>query len=328
VSNAPINFQDWIITGSVVGLVLSAWMVAILIWSLKRGKRQDAVKQRIGIGDGVQGPSRTLHLWHDNEDVTTVVSDTTQRYTLKEKYLRALSQTGWSTPPRTINMMLANVVIVVFMLTLMLTLSLLAAVCAVALVFSIFWIFVNQAVTKQNALAERQLVDAMQLISRSLRAGHPLYGSFQLVSEELEAPMNHIFRDICQEQSLGLGLDQALRRVAERSDMMDLKLFSTSVAIQLKSGGNLADMMERLAFVIKERIRLAKRVRTLTSQTQASKRLLLFLPVFMFGILNIVNPKYMRPIYEEPLGHMMLAAAVISMICGNWLMNRIATLKY
>jgi tight adherence protein B len=317
-----------VIAGSVFGLVLSAWMVAILLWTLRRDKRQDVVQQRIGLGESLQGPSRTLHLWRDNQEATAVVADTTLHYTLRERYLRALAHTGWKSPPRTITMMVANVVIVAMMLALMTTGNLLAAFCAVLVILVFFWMFVTQAINKQNTIAERQLVDAMQLISRSLRAGHPLYGSFQLVSEELESPMKEIFRDICQEQALGIGLDQALRRVAERSDMMDLKLFSTSVAIQLRSGGNLADMMERLAFVIKERIRLAKRVRTLTSQTQASKRLLLGLPVIMFGILNIMNPTYMKPLYETTTGNLMLAAAVVSMACGNWLMNRIATLKY
>lgn len=326
-TETTLNFQDWVIIGSVFGLVLSVWMVAILIWSLRSSKRKEAVEHRLGLGSG-HGPSRTLHLWRENEDVTTVVEDNTIHLTFAERYVRAIEQTGWKSTPRAITMMLANVCLGGAFIAFMFTGNILAVAGAIAVPPMFFWILLGQAIAKQGVLAERQLIDAMQLIARSLRAGHPLYGSFQLVSEELKPPMSTVFHDICQEQSLGLGLDQALRRVAERSNMMDLKLFSTSVAIQLKSGGNLADMMERLSFVIRERIRLAKRVRTLTTEVQTSKRLLLCLPFIMFALLNIANPVYMKPLYETSLGNMMLVGALISMACGNWLMNKMGTLKY
>ena len=98
--------------------------------------------------------------------------------------------------------------------------------------------------------------------------------------------------------------------------------------IQFESGGDLADMMVRIAFVIRERLRLVRKVRTLTTQTQFSKRILIALPIFMFGILNVVNPKYMSILYDTGLGQIILGVAVAMMLVGTWMMNRMATLEY
>jgi tight adherence protein B len=107
-----------------------------------------------------------------------------------------------------------------------------------------------------------------------------------------------------------------------------MKLFATSVIIQVRSGGNLADMMYRLADVIRDRMRLKRRVRVLTAQTQLSKRVLLALPFLLFGALNLLNPTYMMPLYTTAMGRMLLIIAGTGLILGAWMMNRLSVLKY
>src|SRR5204862_1993783 len=104
-----------------------------------------------------------------------------------------------------------------------------------------------------------------------------------------------VLSDICQRHGMGANLEEVLRESGDESASPDMKLFSTSVAIQIRTGGNLADLMERLAYVIRDRMRLHRRVRVLTAQTQMSKRVLLALPFIMFIVLNMLNPKYMTP---------------------------------
>ena len=170
-------------------------------------------------------------------------------------------------------------------------------------------------------------MDAMQLAARSLRAGFPLIGAFELVSQEVDPPLGATFARICQAQSMGESLADALRQAAQDNPSPDLKLFVTSVLIHLRTGGNLADMMDRLAEVIRDRIRLSRRVRVLTAQTQFSKRVLAALPLIMFVVLNLINPRYVEPLYATGVGRMLLLITVILLLLGIFVMNRVAKIR-
>ena len=123
-------------------------------------------------------------------------------------------------------------------------------------------------------------------------------------------------------------LEDALEQAAREHPSGDFRIFVASVIIHRRSGGNLADMMERIAAIIRDRMRIARRVRTLTAQTQLSKRILIALPFFMFVLLNVLNPKYMQAFYDTPEGQIMLAIAGAAMLIGVWIMNKIAILRY
>jgi tight adherence protein B len=122
--------------------------------------------------------------------------------------------------------------------------------------------------------------------------------------------------------------EEALQRVAAQSASSDLKLFATAVSIQLRSGGNLADVMDRLSFVIRDRIRLGRRVKVLTAQTNLSKRILLGFPFVMFFIINIINPEYAALLTDTTTGNKLLAAGGVMMMFGSYVMNKLAVLKY
>ena len=136
-----------------------------------------------------------------------------------------------------------------------------------------------------------------------------------------------VFGDISQQQAMGVPLEDALRQAAARSYSEDMRLFATAVSIQLRTGGNLADMMSRLAAVIRDRMRLSQRVRVLTAQTQLSKRILLALPIGVFFLINMLNPQYMSLLYRTDLGRTLLAAAAVGMLVGAYVMNRMARIR-
>ena len=125
-----------------------------------------------------------------------------------------------------------------------------------------------------------------------------------------------------------MSLEAALRQAAAKSTSPDLKLFATSVAIQLRSGGNLASMMEGLSAVIRDRMRLSQRVRVLTAQTQFSKRILAALPLVLFVLLNLINPQYVEPLYATTGGQLLLALAAAGVLLGVYVMNRMAVLRF
>ena len=125
-----------------------------------------------------------------------------------------------------------------------------------------------------------------------------------------------------------MGVQDALKHCAAESRSPDLKIFAVSVIIQLRSGGNLADMMERVAWVVRERMRLNRRARVLTSEAQLSKWVLLGLPIVLFVILCIMNGKYMEPFFTHDWGRIMIIGAIVSMSIGGWVMSHMARLKY
>ena len=202
------------------------------------------------------------------------------------------------------------------------------SIAVVAALLFVLRIILKIRISGHEALFDRQFVDALGLAARSLRAGHPLISTFHLVSEETAPPVRTVFAEICQQHSMGAELEVVLRNAADKTTSTDMKLFATSVAVQMRTGGNLADLMERLAVVVRDRLRLGRRMRILTAQTQMSKRVLLVLPFFVFILFNILNPDYMAPLYTTKVGNILLAISALGLAFGSWLMNRMAVLKY
>ncbi len=310
------------------GTVLAVWIIGMMIWMYRRSKHARKLEHRLGLPDEHPDGTRVLRLWHDGEEVTTTVSNEIQRLSFKDRLDKTFRNAGWRSPTKTILMGLAGFVLLTGTATLAVTSNWVGSVMVSASILLVFWIYTKQRISKREALFERQFVEAIGLASRSLHAGHPLTGAFKLISEEIEAPVGNLFEDICQQQSLGVSLESALRYTAARSDSSDMKMFSTSVMMQLRSGGNLADMMERLADVIRDRIRLSRRVKVLTAQTQFSKRVLLALPVIMFAVLNMMSAGYMEPLYTTDKGRIMLAMGGGGLLLGAWIMNKMADIQY
>lgn len=326
----PDNFIQIVVLVSVFGLVLSLWLIWLVVWIFRRGQRSKHVMQRLGALDenaGAAKGERTLRLWRDGREVTTVVPGQIQENPVLRWLRRTHEDAGYEMPVGSLLLGVLSIMALMFMLCLAVSHSFWISLAAAAVSLQIFWIVVTQRIARRTSMFERQLVDSLELAARSLRAGHPLTGAFRLIAEEIPAPVGNIFAEVVQHQGLGSSLEQAMRAAAVACPSSDFKLFATSIVIQLRSGGNLAEMMERLAFVLRERMRLARRVRVLTAQTQFSKRILLTLPFVIFIILNMLNPAYMQPLYSESAGQKILFIATSGLLIGSWMMNRLAVLK-
>jgi tight adherence protein B len=311
------------------GLFTGVWIAVLLVVSLRRSSRREAMEQRLG-SDQVKGggPGRVLRLWHDGQLATTVVPSATSPsgWMLRLQNLHRLA--GFEAEFKSVLVGVVGGMLLAGTLMFAATHNPVLALGGAATVFVVFWWYMNRRIRTRETVFENQFIDAMGLASRSLRAGHPLLGAFQLISEELGDPVRTMFTAICQQHAMGLKLEEAINRVADSSPSQDVKLFATAVTIQLRSGGNLAEVMERLADVVRDRVRVGRRARVLTAQTQFSKRVLIGLPVVLFLILELVNPQYLRPLLETPLGHIMMLIGVVSLTLGAFVMNRLAVLKY
>lgn len=323
-----IDIVNLVLVVSVFGIVMAIWSVGLLIWVYRSAKRAEKVQQRLGLRQEQPDGTRVLRLWHEGQEATTTVSSHARHLRFGQRLGKLFRNAGWKAPPRTILLGVGATMAMAAMATLALTRNFPATITVALSVVMIFWIYAKQRVTKRATLFEKQFIDAIGLASRSLHAGHPLTGAFRLISEEIAAPVGPLFEDICQQQALGVSLETALRNTASTSDSPDMKMFTTSVIMQLRSGGNLADMMSRLAEVIRDRMRLARRVRVLTAQTQFSKRVLLAMPIIVFAILNAMSPTYMEPLYTSVEGKVLLLIAAAGLLLGYWIMSRMAQVRY
>ncbi len=166
-----------------------------------------------------------------------------------------------------------------------------------------------------------QLPDALELMIRSLQAGHSFSSALQMVATEMPDPIAREFGKTYEEQNLGLNIKAALENMVERVPILDLKLCVTAVLIQREIGGNLSEVLKNIGHTIRERFRIQGEIRTKSAQARLSGYIVSALPFFLFFWINLVNPGYMKTLYDHPNGVYILAAGVIMQIVG-WLIIR------
>ena len=171
------------------------------------------------------------------------------------------------------------------------------------------------------------LPDALDLMSRALSAGHAFAESLHMVSTEMPEPIATEFRKTYEEQNLGLSLKLALENLAQRIPLLDLRMCITAVLIQRETGGNLAEILEKVAYTIRERFRIMGDLKTLTTSSRLSAWILCGLPIFVALGVSFLNPEYMAVLWRDPRGHYLIAAALILQITGMLVVRKILDIK-
>ncbi len=174
---------------------------------------------------------------------------------------------------------------------------------------------------------EKYMPDAMELLARSLRAGHTLQGTLELVSQEVPKPLGTEMRITYEEQRLGLSMSQAFRRMGERVASQDLQFFVTAVLIQSETGGNLSEILDNIGSIIRDRLKLKGKVQSLTAEGRFSALILTLLPFITFLGFYFANRKYVMTLFKDPLGVQLLTGAIVSIIVGTLVMKRMVTIK-
>jgi tight adherence protein B len=209
----------------------------------------------------------------------------------------------------------------------MLTISLLLVCAAGAAATSVPLIHVlYRRRQRLNAFLE-QLPDALELMSRSLQAGHAFAESLHMVASEMPEPVATEFRKTYEEQNLGLSLKLALDNLTERVPLLDLRLCVTAVLIQRETGGNLAEILEKVSHTIRERFRILEDLKTLTTSSRMSAWILCGLPVFVALSVSFLNPDYMSVLWRDPRGHNLLFAALGMQVTGMLVVRKILKIK-
>jgi len=174
---------------------------------------------------------------------------------------------------------------------------------------------------------EQQFPNAMDLVARSLRAGHPFLAGLRIVSEEIEEPVGTEFRKVVEEITFGIETETALKSLVARINLMDVKFFVTAAIIQRETGGNLAEIVEAISEVIRQRFAMISRTKSLSAEGKLSAIVLLAMPFAMLLTLSILNPTYIRPLFVDPTGIRMLQGGALLMIVGALVMKKLIKIK-
>lgn len=202
-----------------------------------------------------------------------------------------------------------------------------AIIIVMALAASLpLFIVLNKRQKRLNAL-EQQLPDTLDLMARALRAGHALPGALKTVGEEMPEPIAGEFRTTFDELNYGVPLQEALNNLAHRVPVTDLRYFVISVLIQRETGGNLAELLDKISALIRARFKLLGTIRVLSAEGRLSAWILTLLPFVLAGVISIVNLKFLSVLWTDPIGPKMIAAALIMMILGIFWMWRIIKIR-
>jgi tight adherence protein B len=174
---------------------------------------------------------------------------------------------------------------------------------------------------------QKQLPEALDLMARALKAGHTFGGGMRMVADEFDAPIGPEFGKTLDEMNYGLDSDRALGNLEARVDCPDLKFFVVSVNIQRETGGNLAEIIAKIAALVRERFALFGKIRVLSAEGRVSACILIALPFLLTGILYMVNPKYVSLLWTRELGQNMVWGAAVSMVFGWIIIRRIIRIK-
>jgi tight adherence protein B len=186
---------------------------------------------------------------------------------------------------------------------------------------------ITRKLQRQRDLFADQLPDNLQVLSSALRAGHSLVGALSVLVEDCAEPSRGEFRRVIADEQLGVPLEQALDAVARRMASRDLEQVALVAAVQRDTGGNTAEVLDRVAETVRGRFELRRLVKTLTTQGRMSRWIVSGLPVVLLVLITALNPKYVAPLYTEPLGRALLVVAGVMVVAGSLVIKKIVNIK-
>lgn len=313
-----------------VGSIFLAYGVFNVALDLRTNDRQrirdrlrGTASRRQGATDGVSLEDFRRHTAEARGKLAKSLS--TMRFTVALQRVLEQANIPWSAPQTLVNL-IATASVTLAVLLLMGVAPLIAAGVGVAIVVLPILYFYRRRAKRIKRLVA-QLPDVFELLSQALRAGHSLASAMQLISQEVPDPAGTEFARVFHEQNLGLKIEDALRNMGDRVDMLDVRLFVTAVLIQRQIGGDLAEVLDKIGKLIRQRIELAGMVQVLTAEGRLSGYVLLALPLVCLAALLVLNPDYANILFFDPQGKMLLTVAAVMQLMGWAMIKKIVAIK-
>jgi len=200
------------------------------------------------------------------------------------------------------------------------------ALGAIAVPLAVRALLLAKVSRRRKAFAE-QLPDNLQVLSSALRAGHSFVGALSVVVDDASEPARSEFRRVVGDEQLGVPLEDAIEAVRRRMDNRDLEQVALVAALQRQTGGNMAEVLDRVTETIRERFELRRMVKTLTAQGRLSRWIVSAIPVVLLLVISAMNPQYMEPLFVEPMGRVLLIVAAVFVVLGSYVIGRIVDIE-
>ena len=174
---------------------------------------------------------------------------------------------------------------------------------------------------------EELFPEAIDTLARAVRAGHAFTTAIEMIASEVAEPVCGEFRKLYEEQKFGMPVRDALINLTERMPLVDVKFFVTAVMLQRETGGNLAEILDNLSYVIRERFKIQRQVRVYTAQGRLTMALLMGMPPIIVTVMLILNPAFIRPLFSDPIGHTLLVAGITLQTIGYFVIRKIIRIQ-
>lgn len=203
------------------------------------------------------------------------------------------------------------------------------AIAWAALVLGAFipYSFVSYRRQKRFEKVEELFPEAIDTLARAVRAGHAFTTALELISNEISEPLAGEFRQLYEEQKFGMPVRDALMNLTERVPLVDIKFFVTAVMLQRETGGNLAEILDNLSYVIRERFKIQRQVRVHTAQGRLTMALLMAMPPVVVLVLEIFSPQFVAPLFHDPIGHFLVVMSVALQTIGYFVIRKIVRIQ-
>ena len=174
---------------------------------------------------------------------------------------------------------------------------------------------------------EELFPEAIDTLARAVRAGHAFTTALEMITAEVAEPVGGEFRQLYEEQKFGMPVRDALMNLTDRMPLVDVKFFVTAVMLQRETGGNLAEILDNLSYVIRERFKIQRQVRVYTAQGRLTMALLMGMPPIIVTVMLLLNPTFIRPLFADPLGHLLLVAGITLQTIGYFVIRKIIRIQ-
>lgn len=328
----PFPVEEWLPVLVGTSVVLLGLTAVVLAWEgYRRYRRQQQVRGELEkiSGGGKQPEESTAGLiWEEPDSQLEWLNRVLLRLPHQKDLEHLLEQadTGWT--PGIFFLLTLGAGAVTGLMSLVASGSWIVGLLAGVAGGSVPYLWLRRRRTKRIRDFEEHFPEAIDLLTRSIRAGHALNTGLQVIAEESPEPISTEFRQVFEEQRYGLPLRESLLGMADRIDLVDVRMFVTAILIQRESGGNLAENLENLGQLIRERFRFHRDIRTKTAHGRITGLVLVLAPIAAGMGLAMINPEYMAPLWEEQVGRYMIAGAAGLQILGFLAIRRIVDIEY
>ena len=242
-------------------------------------------------------------------------------------FQKTLSQAGMQLRAGNFLMLCAGVGVLVAALVFIYSRSPAIAWAGMFIGFLLPYSFVSYRRNKRFEKFEELFPEAIDTLARAVRAGHAFTTALEMISDEVAEPVAGEFRKLYEEQKFGMPVRDALVNLTERIPLVDVKFFVTAVMLQRETGGNLAEILDNLSYVIRERFKIQRQVRVYTAQGRLTMALLMGMPPIIVTIMLTLNPAFIRPLFTDPIGHTLLVAGIALQTVGYFVIRKIIRIQ-